>query len=123
MSNRNNESKKVFDFPEDVESNYKVIKGVSSRNFFTIILPFILLGGGIIALPPYSIPLLFARGFVGIVIGMIGFAIVLIKPIQDRPNISLIQWVKFGQHYKKRQKLFFLKTKGLEGVNNGKKNN
>ncbi|WP_079524950.1 MULTISPECIES: hypothetical protein [Halobacillus] len=102
---------KVFIFPEEVESDYNIITGISLKNFVTKVLPFALIGVGIVLIPPYPLWLLIIRGVIGLIVGSIGFALVLMKPIRERMNITLLQWLKYQQDYKNRQKLFYTKTK------------
>jgi len=100
--------KKQFIFPEDVESDYNPIKGISLKNLLTIIAPFCLLGIFIVALPPYNIIMFFIRATIGAVIASIGFAIVLVKPVPYRKNISFLDWIRFNQEYNQRAKLFYI---------------
>lgn len=109
--------KKQFIFPEDVQSDYNPIKGISLKNLLYIIVPFCLLGIAIVGLPPYNIIMFFTRAVVGAVVASIGFAIVLVKPVPYRKNISFLDWIRFNQDYSKRAKLFYIKEKQKKFIN------
>ena len=107
--NEDTSKKKEFIFPDDVESDYNIISGVSMKSLLGIILPFALLGIGIIALPPYDLIFIFIRFLIGMFVAMIGLAIVIVKPVKHCPNISLIDWLKMRQAFQKRQKRFYMR--------------
>ncbi|KKE78663.1 conjugal transfer protein [Bacilli bacterium] len=102
---------KEFIFPDNVESGYNLIKGVTVKTFFTVLLPFIVIGGLIIAIPPYSLVFVLIRVFIALIVVTIGFAVVVSRPIKSRENITVIHHLKFLREYNKRQKLFYISTK------------
>lgn len=102
---------KEFVFPENVESGYNLIKGVTVKSFFTVLLPFILLGVFIAVLPPYSIVPFLIKLFLSLLIMTVGLAITVSRPIKSRPNITVIHHMNFLKAYKSRQKLFYVAPK------------
>lgn len=108
MTNRKG---KEFIFPDNVESGYNLIKGVTVKMFFTVLLPFIIVGLLIIAIPPYSLVFMLIKMFVAFVFITIGFAIVVTRPVKSRENITVMNHVKYLREYSARQKLFYIATK------------
>lgn len=102
---------KEFVFPENVESGYNLIKGVTVMSFFTVLLPFILLGGFVAVLPPYSIIPFLIKLFVSLLIMTIGLAVTVSRPIKSRPNITVVHHMSFLKAYRNRQKLFYVSPK------------
>lgn len=102
---------KEFIFPDNVESGYNLIKGVTVKSFFTVLLPFILVGILIILIPPYTLLSFMIKVFVALIIITLGLAVTVSRPIKSRENITFIQHVNFLRRYRKRQKLFYLEPK------------
>lgn len=104
-----NKKGKHFSFPEDVQADYNIVAGVSLKNFVLTILPFTLVGIGIVLIPPYTTLLLIIRISIGAMVALTGLAIVIAKPIPERRNITLLNWLKQQQHFRNRTKLFYIK--------------
>lgn len=106
-----NKKGKRFTFPEDIQSDYNIANGISLKSFVFIILPFALIGVGVVLIPPYTVLLVVIRLIIGVLIAFIGLAIVIAKPITERQNITILRWLKYQQEYKNRQKLYYIKTR------------
>lgn len=111
---------KEFVFPDNVESGYNLIAGVTVKNFFLIVLPFLLLSIVIVIIPPYSLVLVMIRLFIGLLVATVGLSIAVAKPVKSRRNITVIQHLKFLKYYQGRQKRFYIKPK-KRGWKNGKR--
>lgn len=110
MEEKNEDTRgKVFRFPDHVDSSYNVINGVPAKWFWTIVVPFAALALLVIVTPPYSVWLFIGRLLIGISIFFIGLGIVMIKPVRERMNISLLQWMQFRKQYIHRQKRFYIR--------------
>lgn len=105
---------KIFIFPDNVESGYNLIKGVTVKSFFTVFLPFLLVGVVVVIIPPYSITIVLIRLFIALLIVTVGLAITVARPIKSRQNITVVQHLKFLQSYNRRQKLFYIVPKKKE---------
>ncbi|CAM3758968.1 hypothetical protein [Bacillus inaquosorum] len=102
---------KEFIFPDNVESGYNLIKGVTVKGFFTVFLPFLLVGIIIVSIPPYSMVFVLIRVFVAFIIATVGLAITVARPVKSRRNITVVQYMKHVQSYNRRQKLFYIEPK------------
>ncbi|MFC5714393.1 hypothetical protein ACFPU1_16730 [Thalassorhabdus alkalitolerans] len=112
MAQQTDEGKgKTFYFPENVDASYNVIKGIPTKQFWFIVVPFAALSLVVLLTPPYSTFLFILRAFVALLIFFTGLSIVVIKPIRERENISLLQWIQYRKAYVKRQKRFYIRGK------------
>ncbi len=102
---------KEFIFPDNVESGYNLIKGVTVKGFFTVFLPFLLVGIIIVIIPPYSVVFVLLRLFIAFIIATIGLAITIARPVKSRPNITVVHYLKHIQSYNRRQKLFYIEPR------------
>jgi len=109
---------KEFIFPDNVESGYNLIKGVTVKTFFTVLLPFIIVGALILAIPPYSLVFMLIKGFISLIIVTIAFSVVVSRPVKSRENITVMHHLRFLKEYNDRQKLFYISPK-KRGSNHG----
>lgn len=106
MPDRKRESKK-FVFPENVNSSYGVFLGLSLKELAVYILPVLLMGVVLFALPPYTIRPTLIKGTVLIIFLTIVLAVISSRPVAYRNNIKLVQHMQMKRNYKNRQHLFF----------------
>lgn len=112
MLNEDSEKGKTWFFPSNVSDRYTVILGLDLKqslqavgvSILSILLTILLFrSSGIFALILY------------VIVGLISFGVVwayhIIKPIPDRANISIADFMKQKKSFAKRQKVFYQKTK------------
>lgn len=99
---------KEFIFPNNVESGYNLIKGVTVKAFFSMFIPFFIFGLIIMVIPPYiNIYVILGKVFIGLIIWTVGLAITAARPVKERQNITMMQHIGFLRSYSNRQKLFY----------------
>lgn len=102
---------KKFIFPENVESSYGVIMGLTLKELILYVAPFFIFGMVIIALPPHSIAYMLIKIMVVLLAITILLAILVARPVKSRPNIRYSQFLRQRKSYKTRQKLFYTEPK------------
>lgn len=101
---------KEFIFPENVDKNYGVWKGLTLVEILIILFSFVILSLIVIAFPPYNLLFFMLRIFVFLIPGM-GFVFYAIvgKPVKHRPNIKFLHHYRVMKQYDRRQHLFFIR--------------
>ncbi|MGM0817448.1 MAG: hypothetical protein ACQEUO_18425 [Bacillota bacterium] len=102
-------------FPENVDNKYKIFGNVTVKTLFTIIVPFFLFALGVVVIPPYSSIGLWIAKFVTVVILILAPSVyVMYRPVKQRENIHMRDFIKEYFAYRKKQKVFFVKSKNRE---------
>lgn len=104
---------KEFIFPENIDSNYGVIFDLSLKELIIYVVPAIIIGIGIMFIPPYSITGYMIKAFVALLIVTVVIAVLSSKPVKSRNNIRLLPHLRMKSNYSKRQRLFFRDKKKL----------
>jgi len=109
---------KEFVFPKNVNKNYGVFKDLTLKDILTIMLPTV----GVFALLIILVKPEKIRSIVDILPLFIvimclcialtcEFAVITVKPIKERPNITFRHYYSLKTKYNRMQKLYFLKPK------------
>lgn len=109
MENNNRRlGRKKFEFPENIESTYGVLLGLSLKEIGMYIAPIVL--GGIILLfiPPVSVKSVLIKLFIVVLLTTAVIAILTASPVKHRNNIRLVKHLKMKRQYGKRQKIYFI---------------
>lgn len=102
-------------FPENVDNKYKIFGNVTVKTLFTIIVPFFLLAFGVVAIPPYSsIALWIAKFIIVVLLILIPSVYVMYRPVKHRDNIHMRDFIREYFAYRKKQKVYFVKSKNRE---------
>ncbi|WP_226567788.1 hypothetical protein [Bacillus stratosphericus] len=102
-------------FPENVDNKYKIFGNVTVKTLFTIIVPFFLLALGVVVIPPYTSIGLWIGKFVIVVALILAPSVyVMYRPVKQRDNIHMRDFIKEYFAYKKKQKVYFVKSKNKE---------
>lgn len=102
---------KEFIFPRNVNKEYGVFKDYTVKDIFTIILPTFIIGAVIIALPPYNLVVMCIEVMLFLIAMTIVLALITVKPIKERPNITVRYYFTLRKKYDNTQKLYFLKPR------------
>lgn len=111
MNETNKQGQKVFVFPENIQSNYSVIFGLTLKELFLFVLPSIIIGILILLIPPYNLMGFMIKTFFAVLIVTITIATITSSPVKYRDNIKLIPYLKLKRGYDKRQQLYFKEVK------------
>ncbi len=115
------QQKKKFTFPKNVDTSYAIVAGLSGKDIICYILPPFFLCVLIGIIPPFnSVALWIVKIFFFVVLMIGGFIFALVRPVKDRPNIRLIDYIKQYRDFGKRQRIFYLakKEKGFKDAKN-----
>ena len=102
---------KEFIFPRNVSKDYGVFKDYTVKDILTIILPTFLIGAVIVALPPYNVVVMIIKVILFLIAMTLVLALIAVKPIKERPNITVRYFYSIRKKYNNMQKLYFLKPK------------
>lgn len=100
---------KEFIFPENVNKEFGVWKDYTLKDILTVILPTILVGLVFIVITPNVLWFAFLKWALFFIVLTVVLAIITVKPIKSRPNITLRRHFTMKREYDKNQKLFYLK--------------
>lgn len=103
---------KKFVFPQNVEAAYNLIPGLTGMDAIKYISIPVIISGLILAIPPYSIAVLWIIKVI-IVLFFIacGFILAIARPIRFRNNIRCVEHIRTILSFYSRQKMFFLKPR------------
>ncbi len=105
-------SKKKFTFPKNVDTSYAIVAGLDGKDIIRYILPATALSVLIALIPPInSFWFWLVKIFVFIIFISIAFVFALVRPVKDRNNIRLIDYLKNYKDFYKRQKVFYMKKR------------
>lgn len=104
-----NNKGKEFMFPRNVSKEYGVFKEYTVKDIFTIILPTFLIGMVVVVLPPYNIVIMCIKVMIFLIAMTVVLAVITVKPIKERPNITVRYYLTVRKRYKNMQKLYFIK--------------
>ena len=112
---------KEFIFPENVDKNYGVFKGLTLKEVAVILFSFIICSIVVFILPPRNIILILIK--IPLIMIPVMFTVIYAivgRPVKHRPNIKWLSHRRMKKQYDKRQHLFFVK--GNEGDKNNANN-
>ncbi|MEE1130238.1 MAG: conjugal transfer protein [Caryophanon sp.] len=99
---------KKFTFPDNVDSSYDVVLGLTLKEILLYIVPTFAIGIICITLPPNTLYMMLLKIVMMLMAIVIVTAIVAARPVKSRPNIRFGAFYKRKQQFKKRQKLYYL---------------
>lgn len=102
---------KKFIFLENVESGYGIFLGITLKELVVYLLPKILIGAIILALPPHHILLFLFKVTLLLIVLIVLIAFLSSRPIRHRPNIRFGDYWKLRNRFTHRQKLFYVQKK------------
>ena len=102
---------KKFVFPENVESGYGIFLGITLKELLLYLMPPIVIGLIIVALPPHNVWLMLFKFMLLLIVLIIILAFLSSRPIRHRPNIRFQDYVKLRNQFMSRQKLFYIRKK------------
>lgn len=113
----NDRGKKRFSFPRNVDQSYTIIAGLSGKDFLFYIFPALGFSALFFIIPPYSsLGFWVIKAFIAIIFFSIAFIMALVRPVQNRPNIRMVDFIKNYKLYTSRQKVFYIKKKDKENL-------
>ncbi|AMM99556.1 hypothetical protein UP12_19280 (plasmid) [Bacillus pumilus] len=105
-------------FPENVDNKYKIFGNVTVKTLFTIIVPFFLLALSVVVIPPFSSIGLWIAKFIIVVFLILAPSVyVMYRPVKHRDNIHMRDFIREYFTYRKKQKVYFVKSKNRELFN------
>ncbi|AXI00568.1 conjugal transfer protein [Sporosarcina sp. PTS2304] len=107
----NEQKGKKFVFPENVESGYGIFLGITLRELAIYLLPPVVIGFIILALPPHNVWLMLFKLMLILIVLIMILAFLSSRPIRYRKNIRFQDYLKLRTNYKQRQKLFYTRRK------------
>lgn len=107
----NEQKGKKFVFPENVESGYGIFLGITLRELAIYLLPPVVIGFIILALPPHNVWLMLFKLMLILIVLIMILAFLSSRPIRYRQNIRFQDYLKLRTDYKQRQKLFYTRKK------------
>lgn len=114
------EEKKVLvnEIPRNVDSSYKVFLDLNMKELLIVFLPSLLFLG-IAFLSTFLMGILnmftsFLIIIIALVVWFTLYGLLTIKPVSEKSNLRMLDFMKIRQRYSNRQKVFFYK-----GQNNG----
>lgn len=107
----NEQKGKKFIFPENVESGYGIFLGITLRELAIYLLPPVVIGFIILALPPHNVWLMLFKLMLILIVLIMILAFLSSRPIRYRQNIRFQDYLKLRTDYKHRQKLFYTRKK------------
>ena len=107
----NEQKGKKFVFPENVESGYGIFLGITLRELAIYLLPPVVIGFIILAIPPHNVWLMLFKLMLILIVLIMILAFLSSRPIRYRQNIRFQDYLKLQTDYKQRQKLFYTRKK------------
>ncbi|MGN7410580.1 hypothetical protein [Sporosarcina sp. SAFN-010] len=107
----NEQKGKKFVFPENVESGYGIFLGITLRELAIYLLPPVVIGFIVLALPPHNVWLMLFKLMLILIVLIMILAFLSSRPIRYRQNIRFQDYLKLRTNYKQRQKLFYTRKK------------
>lgn len=101
---------KKFVFPENVNKNYGVWKGLTVKDI-GIIITVILIGALLYLIPPRTFLFICIKTFIIAIAVTVVMAILIMKPIKARKNITFKDIYKIRKKYDKSQKRYYIAPK------------
>ncbi|WP_107838324.1 conjugal transfer protein [Metasolibacillus meyeri] len=102
---------KRFIFPENVESGYGIFLGITLKELLFYLVPPLVVGLIVIALPPHNIWLMLFKVMLLLIVLIMILAFLSSRPIRYRPNIRFQDYMKLRGQFTSRQKLFYIRKK------------
>lgn len=102
---------KKFIFPENVESGYGIFLGITLKELLFYLVPPVVVGLIVIALPPHNVWLLLFKLMLLLIVLIIILAFLSSRPVRHRPNIRFQDYLKLRNQFTNRQKLFYVRKK------------
>lgn len=98
---------KEFIFPENVTKDYGIWKDYTLKDFGIMFLAF-LICLIFVFLPPYNIFWILTKVILVVIAMTAVMAVLTLRPVKSRKNISQLQYLRMKKKYKQSQKLYFL---------------
>lgn len=99
-----------FVFPENVDKDYTVWMGYTLKDLARLV-PIVIGCVIFIIIPPNTLWWMVVKITIALMVLISVMAIMTIRPIANRKNITFIQHFKLQQKFNHRQRLFFIKSR------------
>lgn len=106
---------KEFIFPENVSKEYSLWKDYTLKDFGIIIIT-LLICIIFIFLPPFNIYFILAKVILTTIVMTVVLAVLTLRPVKSRKNITQLQHFRMKKKYDKSQKLYFLAEKRRDRI-------
>lgn len=116
---------KRFYFPRNVSNEYCIVPGITFKDLCKFMLPAALASLFLFAIPPYHIfSFIVIKAVIAFFIITIAFSMMMVRPIPNRKNVRVSNYMKYWFSYCTRQRIFYMekKMKCMEGeLSDGRK--